>query len=93
MFVNKNGNGVAELRDEKWLWVLTLLLVRYKTTRLIIHTLQNPFFFEVSDAPEIFKLELQCDSIVHSSFSQEILIAFYASIPAVANLIHLEGQI
>jgi hypothetical protein len=44
----------------------------------------KPVLREVSDAPEklqIELIELQYDSILHSSFNQEALITFYASLP------------
>jgi hypothetical protein len=49
-----------------------------------IRILENPFSVEISDAPEKLQLELtevQYDSILHSSFNQEALINFYASLP------------
>jgi hypothetical protein len=45
---------------------------------------ENPFSVEVSDAREKLQVELtelQYDSILHSSFNQETLIIFYASLP------------
>jgi hypothetical protein len=49
-----------------------------------IYIFENPFPIEVSDAQEKLQLELiepQYDSIFHSSFNQEALITFYASLP------------
>jgi hypothetical protein len=44
---------------------------------------ENPFSIEVSNTPEKLQselIELQYDSILYSSFNQEALIMFYASL-------------
>jgi hypothetical protein len=50
---------------------------------------ENLFPIEVSDAPEKLKLELnklQCDFTLNSSFSQKVLIAFYALLTIISVL-------